>query len=128
MTIVMQIVWLFIIAIAVACVSWTVTQEEIFKEFKTFCVQKNQDSKQLIVKKFFYLFTCEYCFSHYVTLLFIILTDFKLLINDWRGYVIAEFCIVWIANLYMGINFLIRQGIKKEKTQIKIMEQQTEDV
>lgn len=43
---------------------------------------------------------------------------------DWRGYVIALFSLVWIANIYMGIFALIRQGIKKEKTQIELMERE----
>lgn len=114
-----QIIWLFVLAIPVACVVWTVTHEEIFKEPRDYCIAKSKNSKTLFQRKIFYLFTCEYCFSHYVTLFFIFFTDYKLLIDDWRGYVIALFSLVWIANVYMSIFAFIRQDIKKEKYEIE---------
>jgi hypothetical protein len=120
-----QIIWLFVLAIPIACVAWTVTHEEIFKEPRDFCVRKSQNSKTLLQRKIFYLFTCEYCFSHYVTLFFILFSDYKLLINDWRGYVIALFALVWIANVYMSVFAFIRQDIKKEKYQIEEIQKNT---
>ncbi len=114
-----QIIWLFVLAIPVACVAWTVTHEAIFKEPRDYCIAKSQNSKTLFQRKIFYLFTCEYCFSHYVTLFFIFFSDYKLLINDWRGYVIALFSLVWIANVYMSIFTFVRQDIKKEKCEIE---------
>ena len=42
--------------------------------------------------------------------------------NDWRGYIIAGFALVWIANVYMGVFSFLRQDIKKEKTEIGCME------
>jgi hypothetical protein len=75
-----------------------------------------------MVRKFFYLFTCEYCFSHYVTAAFIEFTNYKLLMIDWRGYVIAGFALVWIANCYMSIFNFLRQDIKKETIKIACIE------
>lgn len=118
----MQTLWLFLLAIPIACIAWTVTHEEVFKEPRNYCVNRSLHGNTLLERKFFYLFTCEYCFSHYITVLFLFLTDYKLLINDWRGYLIAGFALVWIANIYMSLFGLIRQDIKKEKTEIKIME------
>ncbi len=40
---------------------------------------------------------------------------------DWKGYIIAGFSLVWIANIYMSLFGLIRQDIKKEKTEIEVM-------
>jgi hypothetical protein len=121
-----QILWLFLLAIPIACVAWTVTHEEVFREMKEYCERKSTQSKNLATRKFFYLFTCEYCFSHYVTIFFLFLTHYTLLLSDWRGYLIAGFALVWVANLYMGLFALIRQGIKKEKIEIKIMEEKVE--
>ena len=118
-----QITWLFIIAIPVACVAWTVTHEEIFSEFKNYCKKRCDTSRTLIKRKFFYLFTCEYCFSHYVTILALLLTKYKLLLADWRGYLIAGFSIVWIANCYMSIYAWLRTSLKKERTEVKLQEQ-----
>jgi hypothetical protein len=44
--------------------------------------------------------------------------------EDWRGYVIAEFSPVFIANVYMGLFAIIRQNIKKEKVEIKVLEKE----
>jgi len=114
-----QIVYLFLLALPVACISWTVTHEEVFKEPREFCVSRSQKSKSILIRKFFYLFTCEYCFSHYITLAILFITRYHLLFTDWRGYLIGGFSIVWIANIYMSLFFLLRTDIKKEKITIE---------
>lgn len=119
-----QIVWLFTLAIPVACIAWTVTHEEVFREPREYCVRCSQKSKALLKRKFFYLFTCEYCFSHYVTILILVLTGFKLMLPDWRGYILAGFSLVWIANVYMSLYNLIRIDLKKEKLQVKKEEEE----
>ncbi len=121
-----QMTWLFSLAIPIACIAWTVTHEEIFKEPKNYCVKRSQQGTYLLERKFFYLFTCEYCFSHYVVILFLFLTDFKMLMDNWSGYIIAGFSLVWIANIYMSLFALIRQSIKKEKVEIEIMEKKVD--
>lgn len=110
-----QIAWLFVLAIPVACISWTVTHEEVFREPRLYFTIKSRKGKTLAVRKLFYMLTCEYCFSHYVTLLMLAITHFKLLLDDWRGYLIAGFALVWIANVYMSLYTFIRIDIKKEK-------------
>jgi hypothetical protein len=117
-----QIAWLFILAIPIACVAWTVTHEEVFREPREFCQGKCKSAHNIFVRKFFYLFTCEYCFSHYVTIVFLIITGYKLLLADWRGYIIAGFALVWIANVYMSLFAIIRVTIKEENLQAKIEE------
>ncbi|MCG7857922.1 hypothetical protein [Flavihumibacter sp.] len=120
-----QITWLFLLAIPIACVAWTVTHEEVFKEPREYCKRKSNECKSLLERKFFYLFTCEYCFSHYVTILFLIITEYKLLFTDWRGYLIAGFSLVWIANIYMSIFIWVRQDVKKVKTEIEVLESES---
>ena len=126
MNLISQIIWLFILAIPIACISWTVTQEEIFREPRQWCVSRSQNGSKILTRKFFYLFTCEYCFSHYITLFFIFICDFKLLIPDWRGYLISGFSLVFLANAYMSLFALLRQTIKKEKVEIKKIETTTD--
>ena len=122
MSILMQILWLVLLAIPIACIAWTVTHEEVFREPREYCVKRSHEGKTLLERKFFYLFTCEYCFSHYVTIIFLCLTGYKLLIDNWIGYIIAGFALVYVANAYMSLFGLIRQDIVKDKTEIKIME------
>jgi len=121
-----QVSWLFLLAIPIACVAWTVTHEEVFREPREYCINRSKVGRTLIERKFFYLFTCEYCFSHYVTIIFLFFTGYKLLMENWTGYFIAGFALVYVANAYMSLFGLIRQDIVKEKTEIKIMEITTE--
>lgn len=118
-TLLAQTAWLFLLAIPIACIAWTVTHEEVFRELHEWCVAKSKTSRHLYQRKFFYLFTCEYCFSHYVTIFFLILTRYKLLLNDWRGYVIAGFALVGVANLYMSVFARLRLEIKHERVEIE---------
>lgn len=118
-----QLIYLFVLAIPVACISWTITHEEVFKEPRKFCELNSRKNKLFLLRKFFYMLTCEYCFSHYVTIAVLVITKFYLLYADWRGYVIAGFSIVWVANIYMSLFYLLRQGIKKEKVTIEEIEE-----
>lgn len=114
-----QVAWLFVLAIPTACIAWTVTHEEVFREPRRYCVKQSREAKSLLVRKFFYLFTCEYCFSHYIVIFMLILTRYKLLIDDWRGYLLAGFALVWIANIYMSLYAFLRVDIKKERIRTK---------
>src|SRR5579884_3746510 len=123
MDLALQVAWLFLLAIPVACVAWTVTHEEVFRESRDYCKQRTTRGN-ICERKFFYLFTCEYFFSHYVVIGFLIITRYKLLFPDWRGYVIALFALVWIANQYMSIYARLRLDIQHERIEIKADEQQ----
>jgi hypothetical protein len=113
-----QVMFLFIIALPIASIAWTVTHEEVIREFREFCVRESKTCRRISERKFFYLFTCEYCFSHYVTAALLIITRFKLLFPDWRGYLLAGFSLVWIANVYMGLFGRIRLDLRKERLDI----------
>ncbi|PWG80762.1 hypothetical protein [Pararcticibacter amylolyticus] len=126
MSLTAQIVWLFVLAIPIACIAWTITHEEIFREPREYCVRCSREGKTALKRKFFYLFTCEYCFSHYVTIFILVLSGFKLLLPDWRGYILSGFSLVWIANVYMSLYNLVRIDLKKEKLQAKKEEQELE--
>ena len=120
-----QLGFLLLIALPIACVSWTVTHEEIFREPRQFCKDKSEHCQPLYLRKLFYLFTCEYCFSHYVTALFLIVTQFQLLYRGWRGYLLAEFALVWVANVYMSVFNRLRLDIKSENI---LIQEQTKSV
>lgn len=117
-----QVSTLFLLALPIACISWTVTREELFKEPRDFCVKKSTSCANIWQRKFFYLLTCEYCFSHYITLAFLFITRYRLLFDDWRGYLVGGFALVWIANFYMSLFGFIRVGMKKEKINADIEE------
>ena len=122
-----QVVWLFVLAIPISSVAWTITHEEVFREPREFCVRCSRDCRRLWQRKFFYLFTCEYCFSHYVAAFFLVLTRFKLLYLDWRGYIIALFALVWIANFYMTLFGAFRVDLKVGRFEAKKIEHEVNE-
>lgn len=113
-----QAMVLIILGAVVACVAWTVTHEEVFREPREFCVRHSKSSKSLLVRKFFYLFTCEYCFSHYVAAGVILGTGYRLLMPDWRGAIVAWFTLVWVANFQMSAFARIRLEVKLDRIEI----------
>ena len=121
-----QIVELFLLAIPIACVAWTVTHEEVLREPREYCRRRSQDCLRWYQRKFFYLFTCEFCFSHYIAAIFLAITRFKLLFADWRGYLLAFFALVWIANQYMSVYNRLRLDIKTERLEGEIKEEEVE--
>ena len=120
MTLSRQFAYLVLLALPVACASWTVTHEEVFREPREFCKSQSQNCKPLVARKFFYLFTCEYCFSHYVSAFFLLVTHFQMLYEGWRGYLIAWFALVWMANIYMSFFNRLRLDIKHENVSIAV--------
>ena len=128
MTIGSQLAWLFLLAIPIACIAWTITHEEIFREPREYCIKRSKTGKTILQKKFFYALTCEYCLSHYVTILMLILSKYHLLFGDWRGYIISGFSLVWIANIYMSLYNLIRLDLKKENTEIGLKEEEKKEL
>jgi len=122
-----QTAWLFLLAIPIACIAWTVTHEEVFREPREYCVKRCHQGKTIAERKFFYLFTCEYCFSHYVTIIILFITRYKLLFDDWRGYLLAGFALVFVANVYMSLFALIRIDLKKVRLEAENEEKKNDD-
>ena len=110
-----QVVRLLILAVPVAWVAWTVTKEEVFRELREYCECRSKTCRRLVQRKFFYLFTCEYCFSHWAALGFQLVFGLKLAFDDWRGYLVGFAGLVWTANVYMSLYQRIRVDIRKER-------------
>ena len=117
-----ELLALLVLALPVAAISWTVTHEELFSEFQEYCSRHAQSARRLAVRKFFFLFTCEFCFSHYVSAGAVLATRFTLLFDDWRGYVVSWLALVWVANHLMSIYGRLRLGIRSERLEIGLKE------
>lgn len=124
MPVLIQIFWLIILSFVVASITWTVTQEEIFREWREAFEDRSKTAGNILTRKFFYIFTCEYCFSHWVTFLILILTGFRILIDDWRGHILAFFLLPWLANQSMSIYRRLRVGIKHESLKAEAVKEQ----
>jgi hypothetical protein len=121
-----QLIWLFVLAAPVACVAWTVTHEELFAELRTWCTSRSQRCRRIYSRKFFYLFTCEYCFSHYIAAAIVGLSGFRLLLPGWRGALVAWLTLVWVANVYMSLFGRLRLDIKRERVEIGVEEREAD--
>jgi hypothetical protein len=119
-----QVAWLLILPIPIASISWTITHEELFREMRDYCTDRSRACRSLFQRKFFYVLTCEYCFSHWVTLAFVVMTGFRLLLDDWRGYLIGYFALTAVSNLYMSLYGRLRVDIKAENVQIEAVQEQ----
>ena len=119
----LQIIWLFVLSLPIATIAWTVTHEEIFREAREYCVSRSQTCRGLIKRKFFYVFTCEYCFSHYVVAFFIFLTRYHLLLDDWRGYLLSFFALAGLTNVYLSLFGRLRVEIKSERLDVAAKEE-----
>jgi hypothetical protein len=114
---------LLVLAMPVAAITWTVTHEDVFKEPREYLIKRSEQAAHSLTRKFYYLFTCEYCFSHWVAIALLLLTGFRLVYDDWRGYVISGFSLVWIANHYMSLFGRLRLGIKSERIDVSLKEE-----
>jgi hypothetical protein len=113
---------LIVLALPVAAISWTVTHEDLFREVHDRCVERSTSAHSLLARKFFYLLTCEYCFSHYVSAGILLATRFTLLFDDWRGYFISWLALVWVANHFISAYGRLRLGIRSERLEIGLKE------
>jgi hypothetical protein len=117
-----ELALLFVLPIPIASIAWTVTHEDLFREPREWCERKSKSCQRLFSRKFYYLFTCEYCFSHYVTAFFLFITRYKLLFDDWRGYLVAGFSLVWLANVYMSFFARMRLEIREDRLDVAAAE------
>jgi hypothetical protein len=127
MPILTQLYSLLLLSLVVACVSWTVTQEEIFQEPRDAAKKLSEKSSNILVRKFFYVWTCEYCFSHWVTIVVLFITGFKLLFDDWRGYMVSFFILPFLANFWMSLYRRLRVEIKHENALAEIAKKENEE-
>jgi hypothetical protein len=115
-----QVIWLLVLALPTACIAWTVTHEELFREPREWLAERSRRSRYWYQRKLCYVWTCEYCFSHYVAAAVIAVVDFPLLLPDWRGYLLAWFSLVAVANVFMSAYGRLRVEIRKEKTSLEL--------
>jgi hypothetical protein len=100
---------LFLLALSVACVAWTVTHEEIFSEWRGHCIARKRDASTVLRRKFYYVFTCEYCFSHWVALGVVLLSGYRVA----GSWLLAVFALVAVANVYMSLYEGLRLTLKR---------------
>lgn len=66
-------------------------------------------------------------FSHYVAAVVLLFVHYKLWYMNWRGYLVAFFALLWVANQYMSIYNRLRLEIEHEQVEIKADEHKVDD-
>ena len=61
MTISLQVAWLFLLAIPIACAAWTVTHEEVFREPREYCLNRYEKGKTLLERNSFIFLPEQTC-------------------------------------------------------------------
>jgi membrane protein required for beta-lactamase induction len=108
-----QIAFALILGIPVACITWTVTQEDVFQEFRRYLARyQDRHHESWWRRKLAYFPTCPYCLSHYVAGLLIAIMQFKMLATDWRGYLVSLFTLVLLGNVYITLYNLLRVALR----------------
>ena len=51
MTLLEQLGWLALLAMPVACIAWTITHEELFREAREWCAHRSRKSRTLLRRK-----------------------------------------------------------------------------
>ena len=118
-----QIIRLLLLGLPVACLSWTITHEDVFVELRDWCARRSTRARSLAMRKVFYVFTCEYCFSHYVAAAAVAMSRLRLLADGWTGMLFAWLSVVWVANIYMSLFGRLRLDIKHERLEVKADEE-----
>jgi hypothetical protein len=108
---------LLLLALGVACVTWTVTHEELLREPREWLQGRSAAASSWWMRKFYYMWTCEYCVSHYVAAAAVVVMDLPILVPDWRGYVVSWLALVAIANVCMSLFAHLRVETAKERTE-----------
>lgn len=124
-----QVALAALLALPVACIVWTFTQEEIFRELRDgLKAYQRRHPDSTWRKKLAYLPTCPYCLSHYVAATFIAMFNFSMLTDDWRGYVVSLFSIVLISNVYITLYNLLRVALRASKAAADRAEAEAEEI
>lgn len=127
------------LAVPVAILVRAFTTEEIAREPREYCSQwqtcyRDRGGSEtpwrdrvrcFILQKLFYMPTCDYCLSFWVSLGVVWLADYRLFFGDWRGVALACFVVMGVANVYLGLFGLLRVDTRKERAAAKDLETNT---
>lgn len=110
---------LAILGLTVATITWTATREEIFREPREWLSECSRTARTWWGRKCFYMWTCDYCLSHYVAAACIAIANFRLLFDDWRGLGFAWLATVAVANVLISSYSRLRVELAVEKAELK---------
>lgn len=110
---------LLLYALVVAVISRTVTQEEIFREVKEYAKDIATDpARGWWKRKLFYPLTCQYCFSHWVAAVLVLVSGYDVTLAESMtlfSFVFSVLVLVGVANLMLVLYELITLKIQHQR-------------
>ncbi len=109
--------FVFFYAAVVAVLVRAVTKEDLFREPRRRLTSYAQDeTRPALLRKLAYMPTCEFCCSFWVALVLVAgVFQYRLLLDDARGYLVSVLTTMGVANVYMGLFDLLRVDLHKER-------------
>jgi hypothetical protein len=130
------------LAVPVAVIVRAITTEEIFRQPREFCASRNRHygglydqrdqaslgarARYLLLSKLCYVPTCDFCLSFWVSLAIVWIAGYSLYFDDWRGFALALFVVMGIANVYLSAFSHLRVDLRKERAAAEKIEKLTE--
>ncbi|HJT34433.1 MAG TPA: hypothetical protein VJ783_20545 [Pirellulales bacterium] len=126
------------LAAPVAIIVRACTTEEICREPREYCEARQAFYREqlhaadhaslgrraayLVLQKLFYIPTCEYCFSFWVSLALVVIAGYRIHFDDWRGLALATFVVMGVANVYMSAFSQLRVDSRKDRAMAEQLE------
>lgn len=125
------------LAVPVAIIVRAFTTEEIFRQPREFCAQQHQHYddltangaqrfagrlRYLLLAKLCYVPTCDFCFSFWVSLVVVWIAEYSMYYNGWRGFALATFVVMGVANVYLSGFSHLRVDLRKERAVAETIE------
>ena len=129
----------FYLAAPVAIVVRAFTTEEIGREPRDYCRARHECYRErcsngdagvlrraadFVLQKVFYVPTCDYCLSFWISLAVVWIAEYTMFFDDWRGVALAVFVVMGVANVYLAIFTQLRVDAKKERAVAEAIEKQ----
>jgi hypothetical protein len=118
------------LAAPVAILARALATEEIGREAREFCAaqqaccqerRRSSDAGKIrcaadfLLQKLFYMPTCEFCSSFWVSLIVVLIAEYRIHFDDWRGVALACFVVMGLANVYLSVFTQIRVDSRKDR-------------
>lgn len=118
---------LLLLSIAVATTTWTITNEDIFKTFRRNCAHlADRPDLPIVWRKLCYIFTCGYCLSHWMTVVWFLVFMESWRLIDWPSRLVYAFVVIAVANVWMTGYALLRTKLKRERTEAEMSQRSLE--
>jgi hypothetical protein len=110
----------FVVAVAVAVAAWAIAKEELFKELRDICDKRAKNNQyHWLLRKIAYMPICEYCASFWVSLIALLVLQYQVIWDDWRGYCLAQFFTWGLAVAYLALYQLCRTDIRFNQAKVE---------